>query len=241
MAVQLVSASSENYYRSASLSGDVHSFSCWVYITSTANTQTIIGAYDEATNNNFYRVRFHDSVAFQFTTRDTSFKTVSATNTPVANTWYHLACYQNGLSDRGIWVDGGNFGNNTTTTTSVSAAIDNIAIGVLRALTIEEYLDGGVFMPAVWEGYALTAGDAAALAGGVPPWKIRPESLIFYTPLGSADGTPRDWMTGTALTVGGTPATTEGPQVQLDSGIIVPFNVAAAAATPSYLTLLGVG
>jgi hypothetical protein len=225
MAVELLEASSESYYRSASLSGDVFTFAAWVYLTDLTADRTIIAAGDEAeTNNNYFQLRYDQSSNdLRFVTRDATTNGIAlSTITPAANTWYHVVGSISALNNRDVWVNGGNKGTNTTTLTSWSSTIDNIAVGAYRDSSPGVYLNGSIFMPAVWQGWAAGDDDALAMSKGVPPWKFAPDNLIFFTPLASADGTPRDWISGTALTVTGTPTTTEGPHVQLDGGIIVP-------------------
>lgn len=224
MAVELLAASSEYYYRSASLSGDVFTFAAWAYITDLTADRTIIAAGDEAVaSDNYYQLRYDQSSNdLRFVNRDVTNGIALSTITPAANTWYHIVGSTAGLSSRSIWVNGGDEGTNSTTLLSFSSLVDNIAVGAYRDSSPGQYFNGSIFMPAVWEGWAATIDDAKAMYAGVPPWKFAPDKLIFYTPLGSADGTPRDWISGTALTTVGTPTTDEGPHVQLDSGIFVP-------------------
>ena len=235
MAVELLAASSEHYYRSASLSGDVFTFAAWVYLTDLSVDRTIIAAGDEAqTNNNYFQLRYDQSSNdLRFVTRDATTNGIAlSTITPAANTWYHVVGSISALNSRSVWVNGGNKGTNTTTLTSWSSTIDNIAVGAYRDASPGVYMNGRVFMPTVWQGWAAGDEDVLAMAAGVPPWKFAPDKLIFFTPLASADGTPRDWVSGTALTVSGTPTTAEGPHVMSDGGILVPASTAAADVGP---------
>ena len=238
MAVELLAASSEHYYRSASLSGDVFTFAAWVYLTDLSVDRTIIAAGDEAqTNNNYFQLRYDQSTNdLRFVTRDATTNGIAiSTITPATNTWYHVVGSISALNSRSVWVNGGNKGTNGTTLTSWSSTIDNIAVGAYRDASPGVYMNGRIFMPVVWEGWAAGDDDVAAMAAGVPPWKFAPDKMIFYTPLATADGTPRDWISGTALTVNGTPTTAEGPHVMSDGGVLVPAGAVGSLNSPRVL------
>lgn len=226
MAVTFASASSESYYRSASFSGDVFSMAAWVYLDSTASDQAIISCGDEGSaGTNYYRLRYGTAGSFQCTHDDGTGSTAFSTLTPSTGVWYHVCCAfaaLGGTDARTVWTDGGNAGSSTSTRTSISSILDNVSIGGRRTSTTDQYLSGRVMWATVWQGYALVEADAAALAGGLPPWFIHPESIVSFTPLYSADGTPRDWMTGGAYTTTGTPTTSEGPHVH-SAGAIYPM------------------
>jgi hypothetical protein len=238
MAVELLAASSEHYYRSASLSGDVFTFAAWAYVSDLTTDRVIICAADSsATAEDFYQIRYDNSTNdFRFLHDDATASVAISTITPQANTWYHIVGSTTGLSSRTIWVNGGDSDTSTSTRTSISSLIDNIAVGAFRDVTPGNYFNGRIFMPAIWQGWAATAEDALAMSKGVPPWRFAPDKLIFLTPLASADGTPRDWISGTALTVNGTPTTAEGPHVMSDGGVLIPKVETIWDVTPSAST-----
>lgn len=237
MAVRFASASSEDYYQpSVTFTGNVRSFACWAYMDNSTQDHCFVGAFDsDVSASNQYRFYYDFGVgAYRLRMHDgTSGLSAASTAAAITGQWFHACCYENGLSDRGIWINGGDFGQDTTTASSIASVIDNIAIGSARDNGPDRHIEGALFWPTVWEGYALTAADAAALAKGVPPWLIHPESLQFFTPLGSADGTPRNWVDGTALSVTGTPTTDEGPHVQGVGPIWTPY----AAITNTIITV----
>lgn len=88
----------------------------------------------------------------------------------------------------------------------------------------------------------LDALEFAALGKGLCPLLIRPESLVFYSPVwGSASPEP-NYMDAASGTLTGTVASGDHPKIiyKPQKKIFLPAT-AAAAATPKRLLLLGVG
>lgn len=64
---------------------------------------------------------------------------------------------------------------------------------------------GLIAFPAIWN-VALDDREVAALAAGIPPWMIRPASLVACWPMpGDSDGNEKNWWPGSyELTENGT-------------------------------------
>lgn len=98
-----------------------------------------------------------------------------------ANTWTHACGVFASDSSRTAYINGGSSATNTNSVTP--SGIDNLAIGAARFnSTAGGYMNGSVAEAAAWAA-ALTAADVAALAKGVSPLKVRPQSLVFYAQL----------------------------------------------------------
>ena len=241
MAVLFDDESSEFYtFLTAPATAEPITMACWFYIDETPdNDYCIMQLQDDGTDSNYFRMNLGNDAApetwpvscFSSGLNGSSTDSDRANSTTQAsqNVWHHACAIWAAVDDRRAFIDGGSKGTQTDTLDQ-PANIDSIDIGREGDSSAGDYFSGGLFWPALWD-VALTDAEVAILASGVPPWKVRPESLQFFVPLYSA-GTPRDWISGTAATTtGGSPATTEGPCVQLDSGIIVPYNLAAGSVT----------
>lgn len=91
------------------------------------------------------------------------------------------------------------------TSTRTPSGIDKIGIGVnASAGTNSERLNGAIWDAAVWD-VALTAAEIAALAKGISPRQIRPQSLVWYRPFIRETN---DIVGGAALTETGTTTVT---------------------------------
>lgn len=180
-----------------------YSFACWFRTTNMAQTKPIIG-FSNAAGSRYDQIWFRGAVAGdpidilsdagagQAITRSTSGTTPGV---------YHHACAViASATSRTIYLDGG---NSATTTTSVNPTVDTFNVARFPG----EFFAGDVAEAALWD-VALTAADVAALAKGLSPMHVRPQSLLFYAPLIRETVE----LTGVAITSSGS-TSTDHPRV----------------------------
>lgn len=136
----------------------------------------------------------------------------SATTTATASVgqWSHGAVVNAGSANHHAFIDGG---DKTSTASGAGLANCNqIHIGARRTNAAYNYFDGKILWPAIWD-VALTDGEIASLAAGAYPPDIRPDSLVFFHPLGGFDGQhDKSILTGADLTANGSPTwSDDGP------------------------------
>lgn len=129
-----------------------------------------------------------------------SSQAVTSTSHPTS-TWFHAAAVFDITTgtDRAAFLNGG--GKGTNTTNRVPAGIDRTSIGLIDN-TFASVPWGGagtgyIALPAIWN-TNLTDAEIALLAAGIPPWRVRPESLVACWPmLDSANvGNEPNWWPG---------------------------------------------
>ena len=148
-----------------------------------------------------------------------------------AAAWNSLSYTQTDDTNQSLWLNGTNTTNGNADSGIDPSTWNKISFGaVLRASAL--FYDGSIALVAVWD-VALSAADHAGLHDGYHPYLIQPESLVFFAPCGGLDGANDqdiDLISGTALTVGGTPTTADHPP-----GLIYPSRpqliIPAAAIT----------
>ena len=95
-------------------------------------------------------------------------------------TWHHGASVFSSTTNRIAYFKGA---SGTSNTTSVSpSGINTFDIGTRYSPTLGNYLNGLIAEVGIWNA-DLTAAEIAALAKGMTCDKIRPQSLVFYSPL----------------------------------------------------------
>lgn len=131
--------------------------------------------------------------------------------------WAHCCAVFTSTSSRTAYYNGGSAGNQTNITNPGS--ISAIAIGCFYDGTNAWGLcNGAIAECAVWD-VELTAGEIAALAGGVSPTRIRPANLGGYWPINGIDSPERDFSPGIlsttrrSMTMTGTAAQSNHPPV----------------------------
>lgn len=107
--------------------------------------------------------------------------TSAATSAISANTWTHIAGTFVSNASRTVYVNGEAGTPSTNTTTVTTADFVDIEIGRARRAT-EIYAKGRIAEVCFWS-VTLTQGELTALAKGMSPLKVRPQSLFFYAPL----------------------------------------------------------
>lgn len=97
-----------------------------------------------------------------------------------ANTWTHACAVFSANNSREIFFNGSSDGTDTTSVTP--ASLNRTSIGRLGRLTPAGYMSGLIAEVGIWS-VALSAEEIAALAKGVVPRKVRPQSLLVTHPL----------------------------------------------------------
>jgi hypothetical protein len=106
------------------------------------------------------------------------------------NTWHQAGAVFASTTSRKAYIDGVGPAANTT---SIAAPTPNFtSVGVLKLNALLYYMSGRICDAAIWN-VALADYEMAALAKGVLPLFIRPESLVSYWPMHGDDSPEQDW------------------------------------------------
>ncbi len=192
---------------------------------------------DGANNNNRWTIENFGDKA-RFVVRSAQGTTATTGNTLTIGAWDHV-CAVNISSTSHRIILNADFDNDDTSTTDrePSSVVDVVAGGRI------DFASGSstatLAESAIWN-VALVDDEIEALAAGVSPDQIRPHSLVFY--LKQIRDADVDQISGTKLTVNGTPAVVSHPPhitypagfasitVPAVAGITVPEIVAAATS-----------
>ena len=99
-----------------------------------------------------------------------------------ANVWNHYAGVFASGSSRTPYTNGVAGAENTTTVAAITPTFTNIGAFYAGTATAIQIMDGLIAEVGIWNA-ALTAAEIASLAKGMTPDKIRPQNLVFYSPL----------------------------------------------------------
>lgn len=120
-----------------------------------------------------------------------------------ATTWHHFAGVWTSSTSRTVYLDAG---NSATDTTSVSTTTVNVTgLGVLERQTPSNFFPGDLAEFGLWS-VVLSTDEIAALAKGVSPQMIRPQSLVSYSPLIGKTSPEQNLISQTGWTVTGATA-----------------------------------
>jgi hypothetical protein len=97
-----------------------------------------------------------------------------------AATWSHACGVFTSSTSRTVYLNGENSATNTVSYTPSSASADLRLARFTNSFSV--YLEGRIAEAAVWNA-ALTAAEVASLAKGMTCNLVRPQSLVFYSPL----------------------------------------------------------
>ena len=179
--------------------------------------------------------RFDSSAKLHFLESQVASILIS-TNTLASDAWHHCAVTigAGGTATVTIYANGVSDGSTTTTRTlndglvSLTLGVDQNALGVKS-----EPFQGRIAEWGIWSA-ALNASEIAALARGVSPRRVRPESLEAYWPLYGLHS-PEPDFSGQA-----NPATINGTLAQSNHAPVTPFtwfrNAVFDAVQPILLT-----
>lgn len=240
MAKDFDSASSEFLSASAVLTGPPVCVSAFFRATSSAATQMIFSLNDTGSDNNRFNLYLRTTGNVAVNVRTTNSSIVeSSTAYSTADVWEHAGMACASTTSR-FALHQGVKGTEDTGSQSVSG-IDGSAIGCSRQASNTNFFDGALAQIGVWNA-DLDDDEWLALADGVSPLLIRPQSLVSYVPL--IGGVNTDYVADRAWTDQGTPAATaDHPPARMPANSMA---LSTTAATPPVgsprggLTLLGV-
>lgn len=110
----------------------------------------------------------------------------SAASQYTSSTLYHLANTFTSTTSREVFLDGASKATNATNIGALNTSGQRVVIGRLGNSTNggngEGYHDGQLSECAIWS-VVLTAAEITSLFKGFKPYRIRPQSLVFYAPL----------------------------------------------------------
>lgn len=130
---------------------------------------------------------------------------VAAAAAGSSGTWYHAVGVSSAANSRAVYLNGGNKGTNTTSVTP--AGVADFCVGAWFEPTSLDggHWDGRIAEVALWN-VALTDDEAASLAKGAYPPRVRPASLVGYWPLWGRYSPEVDIAGGANLTLTASPA-----------------------------------
>lgn len=98
------------------------------------------------------------------------------------NNWHHGCAVFTSNTSRTIYLNGGSSATDTTNIPIDGNAVDKSGIACLARAANTAFFQGRVAEVGIWN-VALTAAEIASLSKGMTCDKVRPQSLVFYTPL----------------------------------------------------------
>ena len=121
--------------------------------------------------------------------------TAETTTGITTNTWHHCCAVFASATSRIAYIDGGSSGSNATSKNPASLA--NFSIGSYRNTANAQFgpTAGELAEVAIWN-VGLTANEVAALARGVPPFRVRPDALAGYWPIYGLSSPEPDFKPG---------------------------------------------
>jgi len=208
--------SSGGQYGKATIShsGDV-SMACWFNSTSIINGWGLISLQAaDAGNGTRQAVSLNvgghltGDPIYTFSNDNVAGGSFSVTSTGFsANTWHHAGGSKSSTTVAS-YIDGGSKG--TASSQNPSSTLDNLGIGVHPVYDNANF-QGQIYWPAVWS-VVLTDAEFDLLADGWHTDLIRPESRLYFYPLGGIAGDhANDLWGGANLTLTGSPGYSLAP------------------------------
>lgn len=156
---------------------------CWFRSDDATITQALMSLGDTSANN-WFELEAAGSIGgdpVRQMTRNAGTTVNNDTSTGYsANTWHHACGVWVTSSSRLVYIDGGSIGTSSTAVTP--ASIDALGIGRREIGAPGVYTSGMIAEAAIWD-VDLSGSEVAALAKGILPTLIRPQSMVFYNPL----------------------------------------------------------
>lgn len=204
--------STANYYTTASVPVGAAplTLATWFRSTSASANQNIL-VLNAATDANYFGIGCDGTLVGDpvsaYTNGAGGSTGVLTTTGYTANTWTHACGVFASSISRSVFINGG--GKATNTTSSVPASLNKVSLGVYRSSAAGSGLQGSMAEAAIWSA-ALNDDEVLALAKGVSPARVRPQSLVFYAPL-IRDAV--DVRGGRVLTATGTPTAADHSRI----------------------------
>lgn len=155
----------------------------WSYTDSVGGNQGPICVSNAGSNDHHWGIILVGSDV-RFRTKDTDIAQASLASSAIVNTWQHLLGETASTSSRFISVDNVQSAEETTDQAVVNSGIDNTTVGAWRRGSDGLFWSGRLMWPCVWD-VILTPSEKTRLSSGVPPWWVRPESIVSCPDLGS--------------------------------------------------------
>lgn len=209
MARVFASASSEYLLDAASpvISSHPFSMACWFKpVASNVNYSLMISATNSAVGNLYGLSARGGNTPFTLVAQSlysSQYSYAAASTGYSAGVWHHAVGVWASNTSRAVYLNGGNKGTNSDN--RPVSGVQRFAIGCNGRPSPGAFMNGSILWPAVWD-VALTDNEAASLASGINPLLIRPDNLIFFSPLGNLDGdSDIDVVGGVSFSANGTP------------------------------------
>jgi len=159
--------------------------------------------------------------------REGTLSITNATALATVNAWNHVAAVERSSTDRSVWLNGGNRGNDTTDVgTSTTFDLTNIGATELSE-NLSDFFSGSIAEVAVWD-IDLDEAEIFVLAAGFSPLFVRPGNLILYMPLVRAID---DYVGNNVFTATGTTVSAHPPMIYPSTPYIITTPAEAAAFT----------
>ena len=199
-------AASDTLKRTASVpvTGAPLTMACWFRSDDQAINQNLMSLGNSLTSDNFFLLDIRGAVSDNLRAISESTLAIAISTSAgayTANQWDHAAGVFASTTSCVAYLNGVAATADTTAVTPVG--INQVGLGVLFRNTDADYLSGRLAEAAIWNA-ALDAAEVAALAKGISPLLIRPQSLIAYWPLLGNDSPELDRKNGFTLTATGT-------------------------------------
>jgi hypothetical protein len=160
---------------------------CWAFDPLPASAQSLMCISNNAslTNRDLFRLGESASgtVRISAAVADAAAVTQCFTSTVVpSSTWFHACGVWASASDRRSFLNGG--GKGTSATSVTPSGVNRTSLGMSENTTINSVFSGtgAIAHAAIWN-IALTDAEVLALANGLHPTRMHPESLVAYWPL----------------------------------------------------------
>jgi hypothetical protein len=186
MAYGFIAASNQSLNTTSTpVSGVPVTLACWVKCDTLPSVQSCIFGIgvNTSTSTTYITLELGSTNRPQAIHRNATVGSSSATTgSIVAGQWFHVCGVFETNSLRTVYWNGVASAANTTIITPFTATRIQIARRPNTNATGAAFLTGNVAEAAVWNA-ALTQPEIASLAQGMTCDKIRPQSLVFYSPL----------------------------------------------------------
>lgn len=184
------------------------SWCCWFRPTGTLANQELLWLGNGAASNNYWTLGIDSTGVIRNSARNTTEHPALTTVGPSANIWQHAGGTFTSATSRAAYLNGGNKGTQTTSTTPNTTT--RFSVGCLHRSVPSNFFDGQIAHVALWN-VALTDGEMAALGAGLSPLGVRPQSLKRYAPYLGRDSSDLDIIGRAAFTVTGATLSSEEP------------------------------
>jgi len=243
MAIDFVAASSEGLVDNTNnaFTGTM-TFAAFVTPANSAVTEVYGGVHNNTNATDFIIMMQSGAGFYQYQHRAGGVATnIVSTSAYSVGTRAHVVATARSDSDHRIFVNGVQEANDVTTLTNPTG-LNSTCLGFNNTNTPDTYTDASLAESAIWN-VGLSDAEIAALASGVSPLLVRPQSLTMYT---DGVGTLTNKKGVIAWTVSGTPTIVDHPSIYQPAQnmlSIVPSVVGGATITgqPAVVRPSGIG